>query len=131
MKVTRPAQSLRDAARLAYEVVEGTMAEKYICGLNKTPEKRLSYFEFELLNAELKTFGKKLPSSVSREIPADILATLHPVEGKNELHELFDTEAVHYVDVTVDGDDLRRYLDELGGRVVGLKGLGEPAQGGG
>jgi len=109
--------SLLEAARVAFECVEGTPAEQYTCGLNRTPEQRLGYFIEELLNSGAKFFGKKQPSSVLREIPADALAELSPIKGKNELHHLFEKEAQHYVDVKIDWPDFHNYIAELTQRV--------------
>jgi hypothetical protein len=112
MVVTRVNQPLRDAARIAFETIQGTDSEEVISGLNPTPEKRLGYFMSDMAGQAVRHYGKKPPSSVPMEIPLTELLNMHPADGENALIEIFE-KIPRYVDVTVEGDSFRAYLDKL------------------
>ncbi|MEO7053392.1 MAG: hypothetical protein ABI191_00310 [Rhizomicrobium sp.] len=112
MVVTRINQPLRDAARLAFEAIQGTNSENILSDLYPTAEERLSYFISDMAGQDLQHYGKKPPSSVAVKIPGKDVLRMHSVDGQNALIETFDKHPT-YVEVTVDGEDLRAYLDKL------------------
>jgi hypothetical protein len=112
MVVTRANQPLRDAARMAFEAIQNTEHGVVIAGLNQTAEERLGYFMSDLAGQGVRHYGKKPPSSVPMEIPSQELVRLHPITSENALIAMFERHPA-YVDVTVDGESLRAYLDKL------------------
>jgi len=111
MTVFRPNDlPIRDAARRAFESIEGTSAEAVVSGLNDTAEQRICWFIEHILGFGCTVNAKKPPSTISRQIPPNILHRLHPVPGKNELKSDFASEPTHYIDVTVHADELERFL---------------------
>ena len=111
-EVIRANQPLRDAARIAFETIQDSASEAMISGLNPTAEERISYFIADMAGQDIRYYGKKPPSTVSMEIPRDERLRLSPVLGENSLVASYQ-HAPTYVDVAVNGDDFRRYLDHL------------------
>jgi hypothetical protein len=105
--------SLREAARLAHEVTEGTMYGKLNDRLDVTPSERTEHHIDGILNRKLVLYGKTPPSSMLRPIPRDEMSSLRWFEGTDALKSRYASQPGHYEDVVVGRISLQGYLDHL------------------
>ncbi len=104
---------LMDAARIAYERLEGTaIGETADTIIGPTLEDRLVYFIHAFMIEAVPLYGKKPPSTISRQIPLKEMKHLQWVPSMNAI-QYFGNEKMFWEDVFVYRGDLKRYIRKL------------------
>lgn len=103
--------SLEDAARLAYEAAERKDALDLVCSRTSPPNVRLMHFKYVfMVDDGITLYGVQPPSTKSRPIPSDELASLHPANTGSALANLSRWDGIAYEQVTVSRRDLLRVI---------------------
>jgi len=104
---------LMDAARIAYERSEGTAVGKTADTIiGPTIEDRLVYFIHAFMVEAVPLYGKKPPSTISRQIPLKEMKHLQWVPSTNAI-QYFGNDKMFWEDVFVYRGDLKRYIRKL------------------
>jgi len=104
---------LREAARRAFEVTEGTTFAEINFDMGKTELEKIELVIGMFLTAKLQMRGKSPPSNIAREIPAELMSHLTWTNNQDAFHSIFASEPGRYVSVEVSSVSLGVHLDEL------------------
>ena len=104
---------LMDAARIAYEKSEGTpIGETADTIIGPSIEDRLQYFVHAFLIDPVPLYGKKPPSTISRQIPIGEMKRLEWIPSTNTICYLGNNK-MFWEDIFVYRRDLKKYIRKL------------------
>jgi len=102
-----------NAAQIAFELAEELRILDLISAANQRPEAKLSYFVNAFLVHDIQLWGRKSPSTVSRQIPKEEFQRLHHISGTNSISDEFMSAESRYDDVFILRANLNEYLKSL------------------
>lgn len=97
---------LPEAARRAYEKLDGTLWREAADKFEKSSEGRLKYMAIGIAH-EIPIFGKRPPSTKYGEIDKSLFSPNNIQDGANTISAHFLSQGIEFVDLAINKSDLR------------------------